>query len=167
MTTPAASFEGTPPEAQPAVVTRVVDGDTIWVRPALGGESQRVRLLKIDAPETDPHHGGPQCYGAQATAFAKRLLRVGSTVHLIADRQDRDEFGRLLRYVWTQDHRFFNEEAVRQGYARTVLFPPNDRYARRLRAAEAEARAAGRGLWSCDCHGCPEQSAPRLPTLEE
>ncbi len=149
-TTPAAPFDGVPPEAQPAVVTRVVDGDTIWVRPALGGQVQRVRLLEIDAPETDPDHGGPQCYGAQATAFAKRLLGVGSTVRLVADRQDRDEFGRLLRYVWTQDRTFFNQEAVRQGYARAVLFQPNDRYIRRFRSAEAEARAAGRGLWGCD-----------------
>ncbi|MGH3922956.1 MAG: thermonuclease family protein, partial [Pseudonocardiaceae bacterium] len=111
---------------------------------------QRIRLLEIDAPETDPDRGGPECYGAEATAFAERLLGEGSTVHLAADRQDRDEFDRLLRYVWTQDNRFFNEQAVRQGYARAVLFQPNDRFIRRLRVAEAEARAAGRGLWGCD-----------------
>ncbi|MGH8902929.1 MAG: thermonuclease family protein, partial [Egibacteraceae bacterium] len=65
--------DGVPPEAQQAVVTRIVDGDTIWVRPKLGGQVQRIRLLEIDAPETDPDRGGPECYGAEATAFAERL----------------------------------------------------------------------------------------------
>jgi micrococcal nuclease len=131
---PAASIHGVPFGAQPAIVVRVVDGDTIWVRPVSGGEPQRVRLLEIDAPETNPDHGGPECYGPQATAFAERLLRVGSTVYLVADRQDQDEFGRSLRYVWTQAGQFFNEQTVRQGYARAVLFPPNEAENRSLAA---------------------------------
>jgi endonuclease YncB( thermonuclease family) len=143
---PTASAAGIPPEAHAAVVTRVVDGDTIWVRPQLGGEQQRVRLLEIDAPETG---GGPECYGAQATAFATAHLAVGSIVYLTADREDTDQFGRMLRYVWTADGTFFNEEAVRQGYARAVLFEPNDRFIGLIRDAEAEARRAGRGLWNC------------------
>lgn len=158
--------EGPPPEAAPAVVVGIIDGDTIRVRSTLGGKVQRIRLLEIDAPETDPDHGGPECYGPEATAFAERLLGVGSTVYLVADRQDQDGFGRSLRYVWTQAGRFFNEQAVRQGYARAVLFHPNDRFIRRLRAAEAEARAAGRGLWGCSRHSSHPPNVPMAPTME-
>ncbi|MGH8907377.1 MAG: thermonuclease family protein [Egibacteraceae bacterium] len=143
------ALSGLPPEAQPAVVTRVIDGDTIWVRPQLGGEELRVRLLEIDAPETSRDHGGPECYGAQATTYAEEQLAVGSVVLLAADQEDTDRFGRALRYVWTDDGTFFNQEAVRQGYARTVLYEPNNRFIHLLRAAEAEARFARRGLWSC------------------
>jgi micrococcal nuclease len=36
---------------------------------------------------------------------------------------------------------------VRQGYARAVLFEPNDEHIGAMRDAEAEARADDRGLW--------------------
>jgi micrococcal nuclease len=142
---------GIPLEAQPAVVTYVVDGDTIRVRPQLGGEEQRVRLLEIDAPETAHSPGGAECYAKEAAAFAGERLAVGSVVHLVADREDTDQYGRALRYVWTGEGRFFNEEAVRQGYARVVLYQPNDRFIQTLRAAETEARRARRGLWGPAC----------------
>lgn len=35
-----------------AVVERVADGDTIDVKPAAGGETMRIRLIGIDAPES-------------------------------------------------------------------------------------------------------------------
>ncbi|MGH3924887.1 MAG: thermonuclease family protein [Pseudonocardiaceae bacterium] len=148
---PSPAARGIPPEAQPVVVTRVADGDTIWVRPALGGEEQRVRRLEIDAPETHATRGGPQCYGPEATAFAEEELAVDSTVHLVADREDTDRYGRMLRYVWTDDGEFYNEEAIRQGFARAVLYEPNDRFIGTMRAAEAEARGAERGLWGPSC----------------
>ncbi|MDP3310892.1 MAG: thermonuclease family protein, partial [Polaromonas sp.] len=39
--------------AQPwqGTVTRVSDGDTLWVRPAAGGKPLKVRIDGIDAPE--------------------------------------------------------------------------------------------------------------------
>lgn len=43
---------------------------------------------------------------------------------------------------------FFNETLVREGYAEAALFMPNDLYIEQIRAAETEAKAAGRGLWS-------------------
>ena len=145
-----------PEGAQPGVVERVVDGDTIWVRidepggPLTAGATHKIRLLEIDTPEVGGP-GGMQCGGPEATAFAERHLPVGSTVHLLADREDTDRYGRFLRYAWTADEAFFNEEAVRTGHARAVLYEPNDAYIEQLRAAEADARAAGRGIWGEYC----------------
>jgi micrococcal nuclease len=148
--------EALPDGTQAGVVERVVDGDTIWVRidepggPLAAGATHKIRLLEIDTPEMGGP-GGVECGGPQATAFAEQHLLIGSTVHLLADREDTDRYGRFLRYVWTADGMFFNAEAVRRGHARVVLFEPNDAYIDVMRAAEAEARDAGRGIWGEYC----------------
>ena len=146
-----------PDGTQAAVVEKIVDGDTIWVRvdraggPLPPGASHKIRLLEIDTPETRHPLMAVECAGLEATAFAERLMPVGSTVHLLADREDVDQYGRFLRYVWTADGVFFNLEAVRTGHARAVLYEPNDAYIDVLRRAEAEAKAAKRGMWgSCE-----------------
>ncbi len=72
---------------------------------------------------------------------------MGFTIWLVADKEDTDRYGRFLRYVWTNGGSFFNELAVRQGHARAVLYEPNDAYIDLMRAAEAEAKAANRGMW--------------------
>ena len=145
-----------PGGTQAGVVEKIVDGDTVWVRiddpggPLTAGATHKIRLLEIDTPEI----GGPdgvQCGGAEATEFAKRHLLIGATVHLLADRDDTDRYGRFLRYLWTDDGLFYNDAAVRSGHARAVLYEPNDAYIDQLRAAEAEARDAGRGIWGEHC----------------
>lgn len=149
--------EGVPAGAQAGVVEKIVDGDTIWVRvdepggPLAAGATHKIRLLEIDTPETVHPSQPVACGGPEATAFAKQHLPVGSTVHLVADREDTDQYGRFLRYVWTDGGAFFNLEAVRTGHARAVLFEPNDAYIEVLREAEAEARRQGLGLWGEYC----------------
>ena len=153
----AAVPDGVPAGAQAAVVERIVDGDTIAVRvdqpggPLPAATSSTVRLLEIDTPETAHPDAGVECGGPEATAFTSAHLPVGSTVYLVADRADTDRYGRFLRYVWTADGAFFNEAIVRAGHARAVLYEPNDAYIDVLRAAEQEARAAGRGIWGPPC----------------
>ena len=145
-----------PAQAQPAVVERVVDGDTLWVRidepggPLPAGATHKIRLLEIDTPESQGA-GGVECGGPQATAFAEKHLLIGSTVHLLADREDKDQYDRFLRYLWTADGMFFNLEIVRRGHARAVLYEPNDAYIELIRTAEADARDAGRGIWGEYC----------------
>ena len=77
-----------PPSSLPGNVERVIDGDTIVM---VGGE--RVRLIGIDAPESG------QCGANDATALL--IARVaGQQAQLTPGaRTDRDEYGRLLRYV--------------------------------------------------------------------
>jgi micrococcal nuclease len=149
-----------PAGAQPAVVERIVDGDTIEVRVDEPGAlpaqaTYDIRLLEIDTPETKKPGTPVQCFGPEATAFAKERLPVGSTVYLVADAEETDRYGRYLRYVFTVDGGFFNLQAVRRGYAEAVLYEPNDRYIQRMRAAEAEARAAERGQWGACGKGGP------------
>lgn len=132
-------------------VTSVVDGDTITLE-----TGERVRYIGVDTPET---YGTPECFGAEAKE-RNRTLVEGRTVRLVADVEDRDKYGRLLRYVWVGDS-FVNDVLVRDGYASTLTIPPNVAYADTFRLAAAEARAAGRGLWNA-CGTTEQRTAPSL-----
>ncbi len=121
-----------------ALVVRVIDGDTIEIA---GGEI--VRYIGIDTPETYPQI---EPFGLEAKAKNMELVE-GKMVTLEKDVSDRDKYGRLLRYVYV-DGLFVNGELVRLGYAKAVSYPPDTRYQWQLEVLEAEAKAAGRGIWA-------------------
>lgn len=159
-----------PAGAQEAKVAQTVDGDTILAEPleqgslALGA-THKIRILEIDTPEI--YGGTVECYGPEASIFAKQQLPVGSTVYLLADKEDKDRYGRFLRYVWREDGRFYNDMAVRQGFAKAVLYMPNDLYINQMREAEAEAKINNRGLWGAcapSSSGSTTAAPPPPPT---
>jgi micrococcal nuclease len=117
-------------------VELVQDGDTIRCR---GGE--RVRLLLIDTPELTQRP-----FGDQARRALARLVPPGTRVTLETDRQPRDRFGRLLAYVRAPDSSLVNEAMLDSGYAVVLYYSPNGLRRAEFEAAEAAARAAGRGL---------------------
>lgn len=132
-------------------VVSVVDGDTINVR--MGGRVESVRLIGIDTPEMKTQERTAQCFGPEASAAARGLL-AGKAVRLEFDASQgrRDRYGRLLAFVWVDDVHI-NEWLVRQGYAREFTYSAPYRYQAEFKAAEAEARAAQRGLWSASTCG--------------
>jgi micrococcal nuclease len=127
-----------------AYVTRVVDGDTVEVQ--LNGSEEDVRYIGVDTPETVKPGAPVDCFGPQASTFNHRLVER-RRVRLVFGEEQRDQYGRLLAYVYLGD-RFVNAELVRRGLARTLTIPPNDRFAERLKRLEIAAARAGRGLWS-------------------
>jgi micrococcal nuclease len=131
-----------PPSAV-ALVTRVVDGDTIEAQ--IGNRVEDVRYIGIDTPETVKPDTPVQCFGPQASTFNHRLVE-GQTVRLLFGVERRDVYGRLLAYVHLGD-RFVNAILVRRGLARSLTIPPNDRFAPLFRRLELGAARAGRGLW--------------------
>jgi len=128
------------------VVERVVDGDTLVVR--IDGESERVRLLGIDTPETVHPQRPVECFGPEASARLKHLAPEGSQLQLERDTELRDRFGRLLAYAYAPDGTFINLSMVADGYATTLHISPNGAYRQQLSAAEQQARQQGKGLWS-------------------
>jgi micrococcal nuclease len=139
-TRPSASG-GSPPSN--ALVTRVVDGDTVEVD--FRGRTLTVRLIGIDTPESVAPGEPVQCYAVQASSYTTERLE-GERVRLELDVERIDPYGRTLAYVWLGDE-LFNETLVREGYAFVTTYPPNVRYVDRFRAAQREARSAGRGVW--------------------
>jgi micrococcal nuclease len=128
-----------------ATVVQTIDGDTVVVQFA-DGARDTVRLLGVDTPETHHPTKPVQCFGPEAAAYTQRRL-LGRRVTLERDVEARDRYGRLLMYVRV-DGRRFNDELLQLGFARLLVIPPNGAHARSMLAAELDAHAAGRGLWS-------------------
>ena len=126
-----------------ARVVRVVDGDTIVV--SVHGADEYVRYIGVDTPETVKPDTPVQCFGPRASAENHRLVE-GRTVRLAFDAEARDDYGRLLAYVYT-GQRFVNGALVRGGYARTLPIAPNTAHAAEFHRLAARAARAGRGLW--------------------
>ena len=146
---PAGAARGGAPGA--AIVTKVVDGDTIHVR--IGRADEIVRLIGIDTPETHKPGTAVECFGVEATKALARLLPTRTPVRLERDVEARDRYGRLLAYVYrAHDKLFVNVEMARAGYAAAYTYPPNVAHTDDIVLAASEARAASRGLWSA-CGG--------------
>lgn len=127
-----------------ATVSRVVDGDTIEISPAVNG-NEEVRLIGMDTPETKDPSEEVEPLGPEASAFAADTL-TGRSVGLEFDVEREDQYGRLLAYVYLGGE-MFNEVLVEEGYAQAYPYDPNTRYEGRLAATQEDARTAGIGIW--------------------
>lgn len=122
-----------------ARTTYVCDGDSIWVAPRWGGR-RKLRLLGMDAPETD------QAFGPEATRCLRRKLS-GAVLDVTA--LGVDPYGRLISRVMI-GRTDVSEFMIREGLAW-----PYRRYYRRLSQEEAlrydaacrMAKSKRLGLW--------------------
>ena len=121
-----------------AQVVSVHDGDTITV--LIDNRLEKVRLIGIDVPKLDQVPWGVQARDAL------RGLVDGKTVRLETDITIRDQYKRLLAYVYVGEM-LVNLEMVRQGQAVLYTVPPNVAHVEEYIKAQSEARQAGRGVW--------------------
>lgn len=129
-----------------AVVERVIDGDTVKVR-LKNGQTEDVRFLLIDTPETVNPEKPVQPYGPEASRFTKEALPAGSEVLLERDESKADRYGRLLAYVWA-DGKMINQELLRKGLARVAyIYEPDTRYVETFQKIEDEAKGEKLGVW--------------------
>lgn len=128
-------------------VVRVIDGDTIVID--YQGAAESVRMIGIDTPETVHPSKPVQCFGQEASKKTREWLE-GARVRLEVDpvEGERDKYRRLLGYIHREDGLFVNLELISQGYAYEYTYNTPYLYQAEFRAAEAEARAAARGLWA-------------------
>ncbi len=123
-----------------ASVLEVVDGDTLVVD--VDGVRESVRLIGINAPEREA------CVYQEATDRLADLVAEGEVL-LVQDVSERDEFGRLLRYVLV-GAADAGEQLVEEGLAVARRYPPDLARVEEYEAAEDAARGAGVGLWADD-----------------
>ncbi len=78
-----------------------------------------------------------------------RRLALGWRVRLEDDSEcnNRDKYGRLLRYVYLPNGKLLNAEIIRQGYGFAYTKYPFSRMAE-FRKLERKARGKGKGLWA-------------------
>jgi len=114
-------------------VSEVIDGDTFKIA------GQSIRLIGINSPEV-----GEPCY-LEAKDKLKEIIK-GKKIRLEKDVEDKDGYGRLLRYVYV-DNLFVNSEMVRLGLAKFEEIKPNTKYSELFLDLENKARKAGRCIW--------------------
>lgn len=127
-------------------VNYVYDGDTVEVD--MNGIPEKIRLIGVDTPETHKPNTPVQCYGVLASEFTKSHLEHKS-IRLESDEinQDRDRYGRLLRYVYTEEGTLWNSELIRLGYGRALLAFPFTKSVE-FESIEKTAKANNIGLWA-------------------
>jgi len=108
-------------------VTKIIDGDTIVIE---GGD--HLRLLGIDADESDA-----SCYKEAKDRLATLIL----TKDVIIEREqtDKDQYGRLLRYVFI-DGQNINLLLVKEGLAICRFYEPDIKYKTECASFEQEAK---------------------------
>lgn len=138
----AAAVRAAPEQRLDGVVTRISDGDTLWLRPDGGRRPVKLRLVGLDAPELCQPHG-PEARAALAAQAEGRRASMR--------RHATDDYGRPLATLWI-DGRDVGAALVRDGHAWSARWRDDPGpYAREERAA----RAARRGLFA--------QAAPEPP----
>ena len=73
-------------------VTKVSDGDTIWVE-SQNGQRQKIRFIGIDTPENG------KCGFSEASDFVANLVFGRQVALLRGGTEDQDHLKRFLRYV--------------------------------------------------------------------
>lgn len=144
------------PVTEKVTVERVVDGDTIWVKDSSGTE-YKVRIIGVDAPETEKENQEGEFFAWEATQFAEQVL-LDKEIYLERDVSDTDKYGRYLRYVWLEEPQngdsdtvlLYNFSAllIRGGYACFVAIGDDTKYEAVLSDAELLAVSDKLGMWS-------------------
>jgi micrococcal nuclease len=125
-----------------AILTRVVDGDTIHA--LVNGENITIRMLGINAPEKK------MPFSNESKAFLQQF--ENQTIQLLRDWENLDKYKRKLRYVYFED-RFLNKEILEKGYANTYYIA-GLKYQSELLNAEYEAKTNEQGIWTKSQEHC-------------
>ena len=140
------------------IVTRIVDGDGLFVSNLTTGKKLEIRLLGIDAPEVsnckklrqderETHLPGQLLIelGRASKQFVASLVPVGTRVAYVSSQSNSiDAYGRLLAYIYLSDGRCINQEIVKAGYAKAFDKYQCDQLSL-LIALNAKARREHRG----------------------
>lgn len=127
-------------------VTKVIDGDTIEV--VIKGVKTKIRVIGINTPETVDPRKDVECFGKEASDKAKSIL-LNKIVRLEEDmtQNNIDKYGRLLRYIFTQDKNDFGLEMIREGFAYEYTYADPYKYQASYIEAQKSAQSNLKGLW--------------------
>ena len=120
----------------------VIDGDTIIL-----SDGRRVRYQGINAPEI-PHDGQPgEPFGLRAKEVNRRLVQ-GKFIDIeISRNQPLDRYNRVIAHVFLRNGKHVGEMLVRAGLAMACTYGKQDRYSKRLLAAQRSAISRKAGIW--------------------
>ena len=119
--------------SEKALVTQVIDGDTIQVD--VNGRTSTVRYIGIAAPETGE------------AVNRNRQLVEGKEVLLVRGVVGKDVEGNLLRYVLAEGI-FVNQKLVEEGFAQASSMPPEVSCDGLFLSLQQTAQTEQRGMWA-------------------
>ncbi|EPY33468.1 micrococcal nuclease [Strigomonas culicis] len=164
-------FDSLPTNVEEATVSHVYDGDTLIIREH---NNSRVRLLGVDAPALKPRE---RC-AVESAKFVKRLCPKGATVWLQFDEVRKDQYERLLAYIFVRNaggagYICINVAVVEQGLAE--LAAPTDTHLSMrevLLKASTYARSRKLNIWkkidlNKKIYRSPEETAFHTATCED
>jgi micrococcal nuclease len=127
-------------------VLKVIDGDTVDID--IKGNTERVRLIGVNTPETKHPTKPIECFGPEASAYLTQLLPKGTHVRIERDIEARDRYGRMLLYLYREsDNLFINLDLVSHGYGIPMSIEPNTFHRNDFVHAAALAETTNEGLW--------------------
>lgn len=127
-------------------IHKVVDGDTVDID--INGNTERVRLIGVNTPETKHPTKPIECFGPEASAYLTQLLPKGTHVRIERDIEARDRYGRMLLYLYREsDNLFINLDLVLRGYGTPMSIDPNTFHRNDFVHAAALAETTNVGLW--------------------
>jgi micrococcal nuclease len=107
-----------------ATVDEIIDGDTVDVTVDLGFstyKSARLRLNKIDTPETRTRRDKEKKAGKLVEEFLKKLLK-GESLTIKTSKDLKGSFGRYLADLYIEDIDIsINQYLLNKGYAREYI----------------------------------------------
>ncbi len=134
---------------------KVIDGDTVEL-----GDGRKVRMLGIDAPETEhspraKHRGTADCFAKESTDYLKKLLSSKKLyLYLEPSKNSHDKYGRVLAYIFVKDGAQFqnaNLEMIESGYAYEYSYKGEPYlFQREFKEAQSLAKENKLGLWADD-----------------
>lgn len=126
-----------------AAVTKVVDGDTVVL-----SDGQKVRLLGIDAPETNHPDMPVQKCGQRAKDYLKKRVEGKPVVLEYTMKDQYDVYDRLLALVYAEGG-LVNAELVKKGlaYARVNQFMSKTK---EFLVLENIAKKFKKGVWETE-----------------
>ncbi len=143
-------------------VEEIEDGDTITVD--FNGQSQRIQLSGIDAPENTENakfnldikvkgltKNALLKLGEKSTQYLKSQLTIGDQVILQGNLRQADKYGRIPAIVMTEKGESLNLKMVQEGYAVLLKrFPLEEEFKLSLEKVQQQAILNKKGLWGTD-----------------
>ena len=128
-------------------VEEVIDWDTIRVR--LNGQSQKIRLIWVDAPESyDTRFGYTECFWQASSKYLSNLLSNKNIwVEYDITQWRYDSYDRILAYVY-YNWENINKKIIADWYAWEYTYNLPYKYQKEFKDAQSSARKSNKWLWN-------------------
>jgi len=132
--------ENSSSELFPCVISKNVDGDTIYVVGDIFDDETKIRFIGVNTPESVSPDEEKNCNeGREASDYTSDYLVPGMQIYLEFDEDRMDQYGRTLAYVWVSDNIdpnsysdfcTYNYGAIllQNTYCEATYYAPNGKY---------------------------------------